>query len=358
MNSHTAISHVDIVSGPTVLRTLEVIGGSVTVDGKNDVRRRVSVTLSDPTLVPEDLTSLVAPGHEMKPYRGIRFTDGTEEVYPLGVFGISTTSVSDTPQGLTISVDGYDRARKVQRAGFPAPYVITAGSNYAIAIKEFIKSKIPGVLADSDYIFTPTSLTTPQLIFGVGNGDDPWKFARDMAEAIGMELFFDAYGKCVLRTATSGQPQIIYTEGEDAIILSVEKAITDEDTWNHIIVIGNNSTATGAPVRAEAWDSDPASPTYRYGSFGDVPFPTYVNPYITSYDHAQLIANLLLAAVLGYGETVSFSIIPNPIHEANDSIGLVRSNSKINATYAIESFTVPLDARSAMTVVCKKRRVV
>lgn len=358
--SHTIVTRADVVSAGTILGTLDILGGSVTVDSKSEVRRRATVSLADPagTLVPNDLTSLVAPGHELILYRGIKLNTGVSELFPLGVFGISSTNVSDSPTGLTIAVDAYDRARKVQRAGFPTPYVVAAGTEFAVAIKALIQSKVGGILADTDYLFTGSSMTTPQLIFGVGNGDDPWKFAQEMATAVGMELFFDASGKCVLRPPPISNPQITYTEGENATILSVQKAITDEETWNHIIVIGNASTATGAPIRAEARDTDPTSPTYYLGTFGDVPFPIYVNPYIVSQSQAQQIADLLLQAIIGYGENVSLSIIPNPTHEAGDSISIVRSDSKINSAYVIESFTVPMDAQTPMPVVCKRRRVV
>lgn len=358
--SHTIVTRADVVStSGVVLGTLEIQSGGVTVDGKAEVRRRATVSLADPTgtLVPGDLNSLVAPGHELILYRGIKFNTGVSELFPLGVFGISSTNISDTPAGLTISVDAYDRARRVQRAGFPTPYVIAAGTEFAVAIKALVQSKVGGVLADTDFLFTGSGTTTPQLIFGVGNGDDPWKFAQEMAAAVGMELFFDASGKCVLRPPPGKDPQITYTEGENATILSVEKAITDEETWNHTIVIGNTSTATGPPIRAEARDTDPTSPTYYLGTFGDVPYPIHVNPYIMTQDQAQQIADMLLQAVVGYGENISFSIIPNPTHEAGDTISLIRSDSKVNATYVIESFTVPLDARTAMSVVCKKRRV-
>lgn len=351
--SHAVVTRAEVLDGGTVVQTLAITGGSVTVDKTAAVRRSCSVELVDPTgaLVPADAADLLHPssGNELRLWRGITLPTG-DELVPLGVFRLMKPAISDTGDALTMRIDGMDRTRRVQRARFTDVYVIASGTNYATAIQTLLASRVPSLT----FSFATTTRTTPQLVFEAGS--DPWEAATSMATAIGYELFFDPAGTCVLRAEPdpSTDPVVwTYQEGADATVLSLDKDLDDEHTYNHVIVTGESS-GNAAPVRAEARDDNASSPTYYLGDYGDVPY-FYTSPLITTVAQAQDAADALLRRVLGVAEEVSFSAVVNPAHDAGDVMRITRARMRVDANYLLERVEVPLAATDAMSTTTRKR---
>lgn len=357
--AHTIAVRAEVTDGltNTVIATLDVTGGTVTVDGSNDVRRQCTVTLADPTgaLVPTQAMGLLHPstGHELRLYRGIAAASlGADELVPLGVFRLTRPRVSDRGDQLTITLTGYDRAKKVQRARFTDVYTIAAGTDYATAIQTMLTSRVPSLTFD----FQTTTAVTPTLQFA--EKDDPWKRALEMATSLGMQLYFDPAGVCVLRPEPSPATDRVawtYAEGDAATILSVDKDLDEEQQYNHAIVTGERSDGA-APVRAEAWDDNPASPTYWQGPYGDVP-DFYSSKYITTVTQAQQAADALLRKKLGVLESLELNAIVHPGHEAGDVIRVTRTRMGLSAAlYALDRVTVPMGADQPLAA--SARRVV
>lgn len=332
-----------------VIDELEVQGGTVKVERNSAVRRDArNLTIVDPAgdYVPASGGDLLHPAtrNELKLYRGFHL-DGTVELVPLGVFGIQRPTADETRR--KIGLTGYDRARRVQRAKLTDTYVITAGTNYADAIRNLIASRVSGLT----YEFMVTTRTTPLLVFEAG--DDPWEKAQKMADSLGAQLYFDAEGRCVLEPEpdVSGLP--VWTFGaDDATVLSADKDLDDEQTYNGAIVTGE-TTSAATPVRAEAWDDNPDSPTYR-GTFGEV--PTFLtSQYITTQTQAQDAADALLARKLGVVENVGFDALVNPALDVGDVIGVERAWLRIDDVYLLDRLTVPLDHRAGMSAATRRR---
>lgn len=352
--SHQIVTKAEILVGGRVsgeIRTL--VGGEVQIERNAAVRRRCSVEIADPTgtLVPSSSGSLLTPyGNEIKLYRGIRLATGDEYV-PLGVFRISKVKVSDQGDGLHLAVQGYDRSRSIARGRLTAPYMITAGTNYGTAIQNLI-----GYVRPTTFNFVTTTATTPTLTFL--EGDDPWKKAQEMAEAIGCEIFFDADGVCRMVTVSNSSASVwSYAEGAEAMFLSIDRDLDDETTYNGVICTGE-SPDLAAPVRAESWDQNTASPTYYLGPYGKVPF-FMSSPYVRTQAQAQAAADGRLLKVLGATESLAFSSIVNPAHDAGDAVSVVRARSGVgttNPTYVLDDLTIPLEASREMTARVRQRR--
>src|SRR4029077_6545744 len=88
--------------------------------------------------------------------------------------------LDDSGTTMTISIDGFDRARRVQRAALTKEYVINKGSNYVAAIQQLISNRYPDV--DFGNI-SPTTMTTPLIVLQAGK--DPWGEARRLLGNIG-----------------------------------------------------------------------------------------------------------------------------------------------------------------------------
>ena len=83
--AHTVVVRVDAYLDEQLLAgDLAITGGTVTVHGGTGVRRTLSVTLADVTL----WDTLDVMGVELRPYRGIRYPNGSTELVPLGRFSL------------------------------------------------------------------------------------------------------------------------------------------------------------------------------------------------------------------------------------------------------------------------------
>lgn len=348
--------HVYSSSGVVLKDDLKLEAGFVRVDDGREVRRRATLRLMDYTgsLTPREAFDLLHPlsSHELRVYRGVRFPDGTEELVPQGVFDIADVNITDSRENFDMEVTGYDRARGVRRRRFITNYIVELGTNCGTAIKDMITSTTPG----TEFDFVETTFTTPRLVFG-GSGEtgggNAWDAAQKIAESIGMELFFDVNGVCVMREVPSlDRPYVHWhyheTEDDPSMTLYVDRRMTNEDTFNHVIVFGESSSNT-QPAKGEAIDDDTGSPTYIYGPYGDI--PTFIRSPLVRYDfQATTMAEAILRSKLGVEETVRVTGLVHPGHEIGDVIHIKRDRSGIDTNCIIDQFTMPLEAAQALNV--------
>lgn len=366
--SHTVISRVDLYSQDTlVIGDIPVLDGEVTDDCLALIRRRCSLTLpgTDEIL---DLLPQVPPvdgglwplGNELKLWSGIQFDDGTEELVPLGVFRIAKPIISEETE-VSVSIEAYDRSRAVSRAKFTDTYTIRKGTNYSTAILNLIQSRLPW-LDQSNYRFISTTHVTPQLVFTPE--DDPWEMANNMASSLGMEVFFDGDGVCVLQLQSDPahtQPVFEYHEGEDATLVSLGRDLDDEEAYNGVILTVEN-TDIPRPLRAEVWDTDPSSPTYydpifpELSTYGSVPFLDS-SQYITTQTQANESARATLTRVSGVMERIEFTAFNNPAHSSCDVISIRRTSLGVDDIYILDSVKTVLGVGGIMSGITRKRRV-
>lgn len=296
---------------------LAIDDGSVTADRNNSIRRSCQVQLSDKLglLTPKVADDLLWPnGNEIKLSRGI-VVDGVPELKSLGFFRLSRPSVS-FDQVTKIKLQGYDRAKTVSRAKVLRSTSV-ASKYVQNAIHDLLEDRYPGLTYDFEASSYKIEAT------GLEPYDDPWAKAWDWAVYGGLEVYFDTDGVVVLREIpdpTINQPVATYTDGEGATVLSVSKDIDEESAYNGYIVV-----STSVPgIRAEAWDLDPLSPTYRYGPYGEYPAPI-VQVDSTNQAQLQAMANGLMRNRQMFLETTTMEIIPDPTKEPGDVV-LVNSD--------------------------------
>lgn len=349
--SHKQIVRAEVYKAGLKLADLNVDGGSVTIDRNAAFRRHCRLDVTSNELLARTAADLLWPaGNEIRLYAGIAYGDWSEE-FPLGVFRIAKPATQDDGL-LTATVEGWDRSRSVSRAKFQDVYSVAAGVNYATAIRDLVLSRRPGTV----FNFMPTSQTTPLLVFT--SKDDPWSVAQTMATSLGAELFFDADGICVLRPEPDPLASPIaweFEEGEEATIISVGRSVDDERTYNGWIVTGESSS-NAAPVRAEAWDMNPDSPTYRLGPYGEAP-GFYTSQYITTVAQAQAVADAMLLRNLGFIENVEFTAVTNFAHDGGDIITIEREKSAVTGRFVCDMMELPLGIDANMRVTTRKREV-
>lgn len=354
---HTVISRVDVFDGGVKKATVQPVDGLVEVDTAARIRRRCTLELVDPTgaLTPTSLNDLLAPaGNEIRPYRGIRLPDGTDEYVPLGVFGVADSEILHTSEGVRVAAQGFDRSRKVSKNRWAEPHIIASGTNVATAIKDLIDNRLPGLT----FSFTTTTRTTPVVVLGLEVDNDPWVDAQTLARSIGCEVLFGPTGVCVLRTLVSAasEPSVMTY---DSTLLQVTRRLSDERTYNRVVVRGQHPD--GSPIRKIADDDDPDSPTYvgdppGSGDFGLRPY-FLTSQLITVADQGQDAADGLLEQVSGVVEDVNFDAIVNPAHDGGDVIRVTDGEVGIDTRYSLSALTVPMRVADPMPAITRKRRV-
>lgn len=350
--TEVARSHRVAFSATASGTPLNVLGGQVTADRTAQFRRtcRVDILDANGSLVPNLAASSVSPyGKEIHLFRGITYSTGDTELCPLGVFRVSINDVEDSGAP-SLSITGYDRSRTISRNRFTDYYVIASGTNYSTAIQNLILNRLPGCPVS----FATTTQTTPAIF--LDPQADPWVEATKMARVIGMEIFFDVYGTCVLQPepVISATPVITLSDSSSSTLIRVSKNLTDEPGINGVIV--TSETTSGSPARGEAWDTDPSSLTYYLGPYGKVPaFETSQYAVTSAQCTASAVASL--QRQIGGTEQASCSIIPNPALSEGDSVQLVRAKAGVSSTFMLESFVVPLTVGGVMDLRFRNRRV-
>jgi hypothetical protein len=363
--------------------TYAIMTGAATTYGELSVGGQSVAVQVDSGLVPDNVADALMPyGNEIKISKGIEVatstpwtyatlaanyatysaltsaysfygqlaqltTDATQfELIPLGVFVITDVNIEDGNQGATIQIAGLDRSVRITRSKFVDMFNIANGTNAATAITSILQDR----WANIKLAFSDTTATVNAVYLGSDTSSDPWADAQDIAQSVGMRLYFDQDGVCRLepqRDYGNTTPDAVYEDGEANLITNITRRISTERTYNAVIVSGEGSGNTGSVYRAEVYDDDPASPTYQYGTYGIVPY-FYSSPNINSGAQAALTAEALLQQLKGATEEVSWQGVSDPSLDAEDVVKIKNEGTKVDQVLVLDSFRVPLRPYEAM----------
>lgn len=355
--SHTSISKAEVWAGDSKILDLDIDSGSVKVDSQSSQRRTCTASLIVPvgsSLVPSTASDPLEPfGNEVRLYKGVQYPDLSTEYLPVGVFGLTRSKVRDGDNGVLIDLEGVDRSAKISNNKWTQPYTVAAGL-LTSALSALILDRYPDAIIN----FPTLADLVAQQVLGLSGNTDPWADAVKIANLAGYDLFFDQIGQVALQALPSIDGltvDVSYLEGDSNVVTEVEADTDTFQTYNGVIYVGQGSNIA-TPLRVEVWDNDPASPTYRYGNFGQRP-QTIIQSLI--YDSAQALraATALLSQYLGATQAVSWSQVPNPALDALDVVFIQSSGTKVNRVTVIDSIDLPLEATGAMTVKARTVRI-
>lgn len=360
--SHTLAVVVEVLENGVPIATLDdVTGGTVTLDAGSESRGRLSLdVIATPDLIPTGPDALLAPyGNELRVSRGIRFADRLD-VVRLGVFRIEHVAIGSED---VLAIDGLDRSGKFVGASFETSGQVgaTASTKAATgALLELLREVEP----DLAYDFTPSAVQIP--VVGYSEGDSRWSFCQGIATALGAELFHDREGVLVLRPQPlpgAGAPVAEFSEGEGGLLLGVQRDLSVETVFNKIIVTGESLTDPDAPVRGEAVDDNPASPTYYYSpKFGRRPY-FWSNSFIGTQTQAENAAAGILARTLGAPDAITFDAIVDPARNPSDVVRIVRAAMGLGGDtggiedHILDSVTIPLAAGEKMSATTRATQI-
>ena len=334
--SHRLVTVVELHRTDGSVVELEHLGGSVTVDRGQAVRRTCTVTVSDTSLIPMTPSeSMLIYGARLRILAGIRYPTGETETVPLGLFRVD--AVDGDPDIGPVQIQGKDLSAIVTDDKFTTPYT-TRGATAAVAsITGIIQRSIPTAVVTS---------TATDATLGVRTWDveaDPWAAVQELAAAIGAEVYVDPDG--VFRVAEL--PDLLTAPvawevdaGPDGALVSASRAHSRDDMYNYVLATGENTEENVPPVSAYAADEDPSSPTYVSGPFGRVSF-FYSSPTLTTTVLAQNAATKLLRDAIKPNATADISSLPNPLLEPGDVVRVTYGSGE-RELHQIQGFTVDL----------------
>lgn len=347
-----AVVAVTVELDGSELGTLPFTSGAVDCDGTRDgALRALTMTVSPD---PDAFEWLTTAGAEIVVRRGLLLDDGTEELVPLGVFVLDADLEEGEDGAITVSAG--DRSRRISRARWTDPYTVPLGANVGEAIADLLRSCWPDCPVGTT-LSSVDKVTGAKLTYLDGADSDPWKDARALAASAGLDLYFDGEGMAQVRDTPDPESDPVcftYYAGEEGVVLSQTRKAMLSQQYNGVIVTAEGS-GVGVPKRGEAWDEDPNSPTYVDGPMGRVPL-FYSSPLLTTQDEVTSSAETMLARVKRPIEQTSFTLLPNPAHEAFDVVEFVDAGD-VARRYMFDVVSVPLDSSGSLAATARETAV-
>jgi hypothetical protein len=330
-------------NGQLVKADLPVESGSIRVDRNAGVRRSGSITVPDKSLIPVFLNDVLSPyGTEIKIRQGIVYPNGEEELVPLGVFVLDTTSW-DESEGPIPSIEFYDRSIILERAQIGNVWDFS-GFTAQKAILKIIVNLFPEYF---DELSFEDGLNNYRIPGGTAyDSGNTWTIAQEIARGMGGEIYFDLDGLPVVkklphfdRSTLDAEAVWTFDVGEDGVLQTADRSITREGTYNRIFVKGR-ANENGHFPRADVRNNDADSPLRVNGPFRGQGF-TIQDDKLTTTAQCSRVGLQKLAELCRLSRTLSFTAIPNPAIQEGDIV-LLKYLDGSTELGLIESMTIPL----------------
>lgn len=355
---------------------LAVISGSVTEDDTAEIKGSALIVLSldkeHENLVP------VGPGDPLSPISEVMVEiwlgarnpiTGDNDLELQGTYEITETSIVEDGDGLRVTMDLEDKHRKIQRAKFYTPKVLSSRTTFSTAFTTLLESVIP----ESQLFITPTpdDHLTPQFVsFDIE--DDRLSALIEMQVAIGYMMRFDGLGNVQIHPDTDPEDDPIWSFAQGTLtqietisgfakVVRTSRTLSDKETYNGVIVRGEPTGDNKPPVKASAWDKNPNSLTYfdpakpDESRYGPVPF-FHTSQFITTSKQANTAAVAMLPKKAGVVERVEVTTLLNARVRCGHVVQIERQRIGASGSFIVEAVTKPVKA-GTMVVRLRERRL-
>jgi Domain of unknown function (DUF5047) len=309
---------VDVYVGDSLeYPDIPVVDGNVTCDRGSKVRWSSQIDIA---LYPWELVPLLDTYKaRFKVFRGLTSL-GRTEMLQLGEYRVDEVGRSDIGH---LSISGSGLESYIVDARFLRPRTPPYGDSTLTTIAGLITEAVPA---------TPTVIAQNTFDSRI-QATAPWERDRiDAVLALGDSLNADVLanneGVFVIKdkpTLVGRVPVFVVNAGPGGVLLGEQVKNTRDGVYNAVSVSGQSSDQSIPPVWGWAYDSDPASPTYYYGDFGQKPM-FYSSQYIYSEDQCVSIAQTMLAEALAVNSSLSFDSLAVCFLEAGDVVTVVLSD--------------------------------
>lgn len=328
---------------------LPVISGSIEIDATADIRSSGTLEVIGDWPTAQNL-SLAPYGAEVFVSRGIdRGANGVLWA-PLGYFRISEVSQADAANGpLKLTLD--DRMATIIDSRYRQPRQWLTGTT----VREIVEDAVLTIYDDAVIVFDDDSdLSTIGRSLIVE--ESRYEVLLTLAEGLGKVVYWDELGQLVFRTVPEEDDPIWTVKaGPGGAMVKAGRSLSRVGIYNVVVVTGEGADDI-PPVRAEARDSQPSSPTFFDGPFGRVP-RFYSSPFITTETQAQNAARNLLKQSLGAPYDVGLSAIPNPAVRPYDVLRVVYNDGN-RELHVVQRATIPFNVSDPISIATRESTVI
>lgn len=343
--SHEPVTVVQFLGqGFDVLHEVDgrFVGGSVTMEHGREEPRNADVALVNDaagTFSPSGPSALVWPFRLVRIFRGARIS-GTPVLAPI------ITGVLDEPKDGTrtreVSFGVWSRLRLLNTE-FPQPMSFDAGTRIATIVRAVCE--LGGMGVDDDLYVLDDGGTTAADVIAWDVTDNMLRALSEMTTAHACELDDDGLGRVVLRPTPdpSTLPSVwTFDRSADSLRIDLSSTRRANRVFNRAIVEGIGPDHY--PVRSEARDLNPLSPTFNpvdgSGPVGDRPAPPFVSALIHTQAQANAVARALLVEITSYTHSIDSSAVPIPGIEHGDVVTFGAPG--VSGPWRLKSVTMPL----------------
>lgn len=371
--SHTQYNYLEVLHNGVVVSTLQGstvvdvdsgnkvqnIGGSVSVDGTQIIRRAGSINIVDASslLVPDDINDLFAYGKaEIRPWVGLQYWDastaeifnGTDkEFVPIGTLVVTGVQTNYPEIAITCA------DRFWLSGSFTEKTVVSHNGTCDQALINLLQTAIPNNrlfynIPESE--FFPNTVTYDQ-------DTDISAAMMAVATAAGWQLYVDPMGVFQATdepSIGSNQPVVMaYVPGSYSMMMRPNRS-ADASTFYNAVVFTSEPANGSLPLQAYIEDTNPESITYAPAVGRHVYFAS--SPLMTTQGQVNQAARTTLLRVLGIPDTITVPIIPNYALESGDIIHVTDPDQNIDFDLIADKFTCNLRASDGgMSVECRNR---
>lgn len=351
--SHQVFTNVIIqsVAGVNIPIDSLLPGGSVTIDVTSVPMATITINIviDEVALVAADLsTSTLAPtGSRIIVSSGIVDTSGNSYEWPVGIFVITSVVANDSGSGTSYTITGSDLSFIVNATVLIDNFNVVANSTLASVIIELLQQQVPSItltnLIPNNTPLAPQTFQSGTTVFSV---------MQSLALQVGCAIYFDEYG--ILTTKflpTGGQYSPVWIFDSTSPIntmVSLSYTVTASPGYNGVIVTAYSYNSS-IPITATIWDTNPSSPLYYLGPYGQRPL-VITSSNVVSQLQAEQIANLNYPLVIGETIQITVTCPPLPFLRPYAMVGVVSPNDKIDTVVMVSQHVLSLDYSTLDTI--------
>lgn len=265
--------------------------------------------------------------------------------FPLGVFALSSPTRDFSAEGITYTVEAYDRTVILSEDCLTNRIYFESGTKYTDAVESIIISS-----GSSGPIITPSDLS-----FQSGRefeiGESKLKIINTLLSEIVYEnLYADENGNFIVSPYKEPTPDNISISyrADDLSVIGVDVS-TDLDTYgipNIFIAIVSNPELS-SDLRSIYINDNPASKLSTIYRGRKIVSELYKPDYINSQAELDAYIRRIAFEANQIQERVAFSTVPMPIHGISEILEIYHPD--INGIYREESWEIQLEPGGKMT---------
>lgn len=328
-------------TSPPLENIIPLEDGSATFDATAQIQGTIDITTSQSW--PVNSQDLATPyGNEVFLERGVVYGDGSTEWVSLGYYRIDSVEQKVAPLG-SLEIQGSDRMAGIIDGQITSPITFAAGTTVLAVIESLVTDVYPWAVFDYD-----ASLATATISVAQTTTDDRYGFLDALIASYGMIWYWDYRGILWIHLPpTIANPVATISSGGHGVLVTLDRTLDRTGIFNGCVATGQ-SASSDPPVIATLVDSNPASPTYWYGQFGQVP-QFYSSSFLTTTAQCVAAANSLLLQSTGLPYEIDFGMVPNPSLALWDPITITYLGGNVVENHVIKQLVIGLMADEVMT---------